>query len=236
MINVLIVDDEPLARARVRRLLTMHPNYHVVGDADNGEQAVTLCKELQPDIVLLDINMPKLSGLEVAKALKLLAIPPAVVFLTAHSEHALEAFELAVDGYLVKPITEQALTKTLLQLSKLNRTQVNRPVHSHITYQLAGAMRRVNIDDVVCCVAEQKYTRLIFVGGEAIIEHSLKQLESTYSQQLLRIHRNTLVNKLHIQSLHCSVSSGHHLIMRHYDEPLTISRRALKTVKQAMGE
>ena len=149
MIKILIADDEPLARARIKRLLATDELCTVIGEASNGEQVIELCKQLQPDLVMLDINMPKQSGLEVAAELKQFSIPPAVMFLTAHPEYALTAFELAVDGYLVKPVSEQALTKAIAQLSKLNRTQVLTPENNYICYQLAGVLRRVNIDDVM---------------------------------------------------------------------------------------
>ena len=236
MIKVLIADDEPLARARIKRLLAAYEGCTIVGEASNGEQAIELCKQLQPDLVMLDINMPKQSGLEVAAELKQFSIPPAVMFLTAHSEHALTAFELAVDGYLVKPVSEQALAKAMAQLSKLNRTQVTAPENNYISYQLAGVIRRVNVDDVVCCIAEQKYTRVVFFEGEALVEQSLKQLEQTYPLQLLRIHRNTLVNKQHIVSLNSPSSGGHTVTMKQYEEPLTVSRRELKNVKAVMGK
>lgn len=235
MIKVLIVDDEPLARARISRLLSEHSNYTVIGDACNGEQAIEYCKQLQPDVVLLDINMPKLNGLEVAATLKQLTIPPAIVFLTAHPEHALEAFQLCADGYLVKPVSESSLNQTLSQLSKLNRTQLSDSAKSYISYQLGGVLRRVNIENVICCIAEQKYTRVVFEGGEAIIEQSLKQLERTFPLQLLRIHRNTLVNKQHIYSLNSRQPGGHTLIMNQLEEPLSVSRRELKAVKAALG-
>ncbi|WP_462147558.1 LytR/AlgR family response regulator transcription factor [Pseudoalteromonas gelatinilytica] len=236
MIKILIADDEPLARARIKRLLAANEDYIVVGEASNGEQAIALCKQLQPDLVMLDINMPKLSGLEVAAELKQFSIPPAVMFLTAHSEHALTAFELAVDGYLVKPVSEQALAKAMAQLSKLNRTQISPPENNYISYQLAGVIRRINIDEVVCCIAEQKYTRVVFFKGEALVEQSLKQLEHSYSLQLLRIHRNTLVNKQHIVSLNSTLSGGHTVTMKLLEEPLAVSRRELKNVKAVMGK
>ncbi len=236
MTKILIADDEPLARARIKRLLSSNQDYIVVGEASNGEQTVKLCQQLQPDLVLLDINMPKQTGLEVAAELMQFAIPPAVVFLTAHPEHALTAFELAVDGYLVKPVSEQALIKVMARLGKLNRTQVNKPVKSYIGYQLAGTLRRVDINDVICCIAEQKYTRVIFTTGEAIVEQSLKQLEHAYPLQLLRIHRNTLVNKQHVVSLNNQQQGGHVVIMKQLTESLAVSRRELKNVKAMMGK
>ncbi|WP_341804087.1 LytR/AlgR family response regulator transcription factor [Pseudoalteromonas sp. N1230-9] len=235
MISTLIVDDEPLARARIKRLLAAHPQYDVIADAENGELAVKLCQQLQPDLVLLDINMPKCSGMDVAAVLKQLTIPPAVVFLTAHPEHALEAFELAVDGYLVKPVTADALSKTLSQLRRLNRAQVSKSDDLYISYQLAGVIKRVHIEDLICCTAEQKYTRLTFDGGEALVEQSLKQLELQYPAQLMRIHRNTLVNKNRIYSM-AHDDGVHSLMLDGASTKFVISRREVKTVKAIMGK
>ena len=118
--NVLIVDDEPLARARLKRLLAEnHTSIHVQGEASNGNDALTQMKKQQPDLVFLDIDMPGLNGIEVANQLNDLAVPPAIIFITAHPEHALDAMQLNAAGYLVKPISEKDITDSFSGLRPL---------------------------------------------------------------------------------------------------------------------
>ena len=118
--KVLIVDDEPLARARLQRLLAHYPDYNHAAQASNGNEALQQVKLQAPDIVFLDVDMPAMSGLEVATQLNKLSVPPAIIFVTAHPEHALEALQLSAAGYLVKPVTEQNLAKTIAKRSFLS--------------------------------------------------------------------------------------------------------------------
>ncbi|MGB0988134.1 MAG: LytR/AlgR family response regulator transcription factor, partial [Pseudoalteromonas spongiae] len=112
--NVLIVDDEPLARARIARLLQkLRPDFNIMSLAENAEQALLACSDLVPDLALLDIEMPGLSGIELAEKLKEFNPPPAIIFITAYPDKALPAFAVAPQGYLVKPIDEVALAKAI---------------------------------------------------------------------------------------------------------------------------
>ena len=111
--RVAIVDDEPLARERLRRLLAEFPGYEVVGEAGDGAQALALIREQNPDLVLLDIRMPGMDGLQVARHLAEEKTPPAVIFTTAFSEHALSAFDASATAYLLKPIKKEKLREAL---------------------------------------------------------------------------------------------------------------------------
>ena len=114
--NVLIVDDEPLARTRLKRLLAVDKSIVIKAEAANGNEALELAKKYNPDLIFLDVDMPGMNGLEVAHKLNRMPLPPAIVFVTAHPEHALDALQLSAAGYLVKPITDQSLSKVLDQL------------------------------------------------------------------------------------------------------------------------
>lgn len=232
--NVLIVDDEPLARARIRRLLMNEPSMCVQGEASNGDEALALIKKHTPDVVFLDVDMPRMSGIEVAKQLNSLALPPAIVFVTAHSEHALDALQLNAAGYLVKPITEHSLHNALAQLGRLHKVHIQKQQAEKVSYQLAGILKSIEIERVYFFSAEEKYTKMVFTGGEAFVEQSLKQLEARYPQFLLRIHRNTLVNKHKIAALHCRKNNLHVIELHGCNVFLTVSRRALKTVKNEL--
>ena len=233
--NVLIVDDEPLARARLKRLLAEnHTSIHVQGEASNGNDALTQMKKQQSDLVFLDIDMPGMNGLQVANELNSLTLPPAIVFITAHPEHAFDALQLSAAGYLVKPISEQSLQKMLKQVGRLNKVHIQKQQNVKISYQLAGTLRSVDINDVLYFSAEEKYTKMIFCGGEALLEQSLKQLELQFPTHILRIHRNTLVNKQKVIALHSKANGNHMIELQGCSELLPVSRRELKLVKNSL--
>lgn len=232
--KVLLVDDEPLARSRMRRLLQAHADLQLIGEAEDGEQALTMCRSLQPDLVLLDIEMPTLSGLDVAKALSELAVPPALVFVTAHPQHALNAWQLAAAGYLVKPVSAEALAALLQRLAKPTRAYLEAQKEPVIHYQLAGASRQVPLSSVLYCQAEDKYVRLVFQGGEALLEQSLRQLEQEFPQ-LLRIHRKVLINTRHFVALH-QQDSAYWLELAGCSERLVVSRREASKIRQRLQQ
>ncbi|CAM3815162.1 MULTISPECIES: LytR/AlgR family response regulator transcription factor [Pseudoalteromonas] len=232
--KVLIVDDEPLARARLQRLLAHYPDYQQVVQASNGDSALQQIKQYAPDIVFLDVDMPAMSGLEVAVQLNKLPIPPAIIFVTAHPEHALEALQLSAAGYLLKPVTEQNLAKTIEQLGRLTRAHVQKQRPVTISFQLGGVTRSVALEDVCYVMAEDKYTRLISTSGEALIDQSLKQLEQAYPTQLLRIHRKILVNQSRLVALKRAEDGSHVVVIKDCSCLLPVSRRAYKTVKEQL--
>ncbi|ALQ07575.1 MULTISPECIES: LytR/AlgR family response regulator transcription factor [Pseudoalteromonas] len=232
--NVLIVDDEPLARSRLIRLLAHDKSIVVQGEASNGNEALILAKKQTPDLIFLDVDMPGMNGLQVANELNSLILPPAIVFITAHPEHAFDALQLSAAGYLVKPISEQSLQKVLKQVGRLNKVHIQKQQNVKISYQLAGTLRSVDIKDVLYFSAEEKYTKMVFLTGEALLEQSLKQLELLYPAYVLRIHRNTLVNKKRVIALHSQGSSHHMIELKGSRELLPVSRRELKAVKSAL--
>lgn len=230
--KVLIVDDEPLARARLQRLLAHYPDYNHAAQASNGNEALQQVKLQAPDIVFLDVDMPAMSGLEVATQLNKLSVPPAIIFITAHPEHALEALQLSAAGYLVKPVTEQNLAKTIDQLGRLTRAHLQKQRPAAISYQLAGVTRSVALEDVCYIIAEEKYTRLVFTNGEALLDQSLKQLEQDYPTQLLRIHRKIVINLSRLIALKKAEDGSHVVLLEGCSCLLPVSRRAYKTVKE----
>ncbi|WP_372759992.1 LytR/AlgR family response regulator transcription factor [Pseudoalteromonas sp.] len=231
--NILIVDDEPLARTRLRRLL-IEQNWPLHSEASNATEALALVNKSLPDLVFLDVDMPGISGLEVASELNKLPIAPAIIFVTAHPEHALEALQLNAAGYLVKPVSAANLQKVLAQIGRLNKVQLQKQQLTKISYQLAGTLKTIDLESVYYFSAEEKYTKMVFKGGTALIEQSLKQLEALYPTQLLRIHRNTLINKHQLVALHTQANGSHSVELMHCGEQLAVSRRELKTVKMAL--
>jgi len=189
--RVLIVDDEPLARMRLAALLGECDGVEVVGSLGDGEAALAAIGELSPDVLLLDINMPGLDGTALARRLGARARPQ-VVFCTAYENHAIEAFDLGAVDYLLKPVRLERLREALQRAARrLDTTPRERSGYLH--GRLRGEQVRIALDEVILLQADEKYVTVQHTGGELLIEESLRQLEETYPEQLVRLHRNCLV-------------------------------------------
>jgi two-component system response regulator AlgR len=191
MMRVLIVDDEPLARARLAALLGECDAVEVVGSVGDGESALAAINRLQPDLLLLDVNMPGLDGTALAQRLGDRARPQ-VVFCTAYEAHALKAFELGAVDYLLKPVRLERLREAL-QRARQRLAEVPREAVAWLHGRLRGEEIRIALDEVICLLAEEKYVVVQHRRGELLIEESLRQLEEAYPDQLIRLHRNCLV-------------------------------------------
>ncbi|WP_449446855.1 LytR/AlgR family response regulator transcription factor [Thermomonas brevis] len=240
-LRVLIVDDEPLARARLRALLDAQPGVQVAGEAGDGEAAVGACAEDPPDLVLLDIAMPGLDGLEAARRLATLQPRPAVVFCTAFDAHALSAFDAQALDYLVKPVRGERLAAALDKVriflaGRGNRQADGAPAaaRNHLCARLRGSLRMIPVDDIRYLQADEKYVVVHHARGEDLIEESLKSLETEFAQRFIRIHRNCLVARDQIVELR-RASEGHTLaVLRDVPEPLEISRRCLSPLRETL--
>ena len=188
--RALIVDDEPLARARLAALLGECEGIEIVGSVGDGEAALGSLGELQPDVLLLDINMPGLSGTALAQRLAG-RTRPQVIFCTAYEAHALKAFELGAVDYLLKPVRLERL-RDALQRAQRRLADAPREAVAYLHGRLRGEQVRIALDEVICLLAEEKYVVVQHEGGELLIEESLRQLEEIYPDQLLRLHRNCL--------------------------------------------
>jgi two-component system response regulator AlgR len=189
--RVLIVDDEPLARARMAALLGECAGVEVVGHVGDGEAALAALGELQPDALLLDINMPGIDGVALAQRLAGRARPQ-VIFCTAYEAHALKAFELGAADYLLKPVRLDRLRDALQRAERRLADAPREPV-AYLHGRLRGEQVRIALDEVICLLADEKYVVVQHRRGELLIEDSLRQLEEAYPDQLIRLHRNCLV-------------------------------------------
>lgn len=189
--RVLIVDDEPLARARMAALLGECAGVEVVGNVGDGEAALAALGELQPDALLLDINMPGIDGVALAQRLAGRARPQ-VIFCTAYEAHALKAFELGAADYLLKPVRLERL-RDALQRAQRRLTDAPHEPAAYLHGRLRGEQVRIALDEVICLLADEKYVVVQHRRGELLIEESLRQLEEAYPDQLIRLHRNCLV-------------------------------------------
>ena len=240
--RVVVVDDEPLARDRIKRLLSEFPGYEVVGEAGDGETALDLIDEEEPDLVLLDIRMGGIDGVQVARSLQDMEMPPAVIFTTAYSEHALSAFDANAQAYLLKPIRAEKLKEALMRIRRPNRAQRTvvaqasdaKPKREFVLATAREGLTRIPAEDIVCFIADQKYTTVCHLHGEVLIEESLKTLEEDFAPWFLRIHRKALVATRFISGLERERQGEQHhwLRVRHAARPLPVSRRRLSEVRR----
>jgi two-component system response regulator AlgR len=230
MMRVLIVDDEPLARARMAALLGECSDTQLVGTLTDGEAALVALDELQPDVLLLDINMPGIDGVSVARRLAGKARPQ-VIFCTAYEAHALQAFELGAADYLLKPVRLERLRDALQRARRRLDDGPPEPA-AFLHGRLRGEEVRVALADVLCLLAEEKYVVVQHLGGELLIEESLRQLEEAWPDQLIRLHRNCLVPRARLVGLR-SLPDGRVLARLDGSEHSPeISRRNLAAVRR----
>jgi len=240
-VKVVIADDELLARERLRLLLKAHPGVEVVAEAGDGLEALQACAELRPDLVLLDISMPGVDGMEAARHLKAFDPRPAVVFCTAYDEHALSAFEAEAIDYLMKPIRPERLAVALERARTFisgRESQApagpNRQPRLHLCARLRGSLRLIPVEDVHYLQAEEKYVVVHHARGEDLIEESLKSLEDEFCGRFVRIHRNCLVARHEITELKRSGDGRVHAVLRHGKEPLEVSRRCVPALRDTV--
>lgn len=237
--KILVVDDEQLARERVIELISRIGGHQVLGEAAHGLEAVTLCKTLMPDVVLMDIRMPIMDGLEAARHLSQLDNPPAIIFSTAYDQHVLHAFESHATDYLLKPVRQPRLEVALKKAQTLNRAQVNslhqlqisNASRSHICARHRGQLILIPVEDIRFFHADQKYVTVGTPKHEVLIEESLKSLEHEFSAEFMRIHRATLVAKKYIQGLQKDAQGNACVVLNQIQACFPISRRLLADVK-----
>lgn len=242
--RLLIVDDEPLARQRLRALLDEIGDIAVAGEAANGEEAIEQTARLRPDVVLLDIRMPGVDGIQAALQLSRQEPPPAIIFTTAYDEYALSAFDAHAVGYLLKPVRKEKLAEALKAASRFTRAQlqtletmqaeIETPVQSptHITARVHGNLRKIPLDSIRYFLAEHKYVTVRHLDGEVLIEEPLISLEQRFGDQFVRIHRNALVARQHIIGLDKDRQGVLRVKLEGIDEGLEVSRRHASDVRK----
>jgi two-component system response regulator AlgR len=240
--RILIVDDEVPARMRLRQLCATIKDAKIVGEAANGRDALTEVVARDADCVLLDIAMPGIDGLEAARHLTQLERPPAVIFCTAHDEHALEAFEARAIDYLLKPVRRDRLELALERARRLQPDVLRNlqgvtprpPARTHLCARVRGNLKLVPILSVSHLVAEDKYVVAHHPGGQLLIEDSLKDLEEEFSERYVRIHRNCLVAFDRISTLERTADGRMLVRLDGIDTPLEVSRRNLPALRRRL--
>ena len=237
-LRVLLVDDEAPARRRMRDLLddcAAALPLAVVGEAQHGREALDLLQSAPADLVLTDIHMPDMDGIELARHLLKLQHPPVVIFTTAFHEHAVQAFEVNAIDYLMKPVRVQRLLSALQKVPRL------KPVSAEKLAQLPASARRflsvtersrvvlVPLDEIVYLKAELKYITIRTVQREFLLEESLTRLEQEFGARFVRVHRNCLVSRDFIRGFERRVNddgdSHWEVLLTGLPETLPVSRR-----------
>jgi two-component system, LytTR family, response regulator AlgR len=243
-LQVLVVDDEPLARSRMRTLLAdcRTPLAGVGGEAGNAAQAMELLQRQPFDAVLLDIHMPGADGLALAQALRRMPQAPAVVFVTAHAEHAVAAFELDAVDYLTKPVRLERLQTALQKVERLVQVRagaVAAAAPEVLLIQDRGRTERVPLAEVLYFKAELKYITVRTAARSYILDASLSELEERHAAHFLRVHRNALVARRAVRALekHYDPEEGEGWAVRlnGTEDLLAVSRRQLSAVREALA-
>lgn len=233
----LIVDDESLARERLRRMVQENDALELCGEACDGREAVQQTERLQPDLVLLDIRMPGMNGIEAARHMSDLERPPAVVFTTAYGDHALEAFDAQAVDYLLKPVRSERLQQAVqrarcLTTERMAALPTAMQKRSHICARSHGGLELIAIEDVLYFQADGKYVTVCAADRSILIEDSLRALEEELGDLFLRVHRNALVAVSAITGLERDSNGHSRVVLRGTDQCLDVSRRLLAGVRR----
>ena len=245
--NILIVDDETLARSRLRTLLADCNEHYSVQEASHAAEALSLLQQHAKsgiELVLLDIHMPGQDGLALAQSIRQLPHPPAIVFVTAHTDHAVSAFELDAVDYLTKPVRLARLQQAIAKVQRLPRAQATAPAipetdnEPMLLIQERGRTARVPVAEVLYLKAEQKYVTLRTFSRSYILDGSLLELESRHAEHFMRVHRSMLVARRALRSLekHNDPEEGEGWAVRLHGlaDLLPVSRRQVAAVREAL--
>ncbi|MFW2015261.1 LytR/AlgR family response regulator transcription factor [Acinetobacter bereziniae] len=241
--DILICDDEPLAVERLSRLVSQL-GHQVIATAQHGKQALEMVQQFEPDVVLLDIQMPEMDGLICAQHLAHFNPMPAIVFCTAFDEHALQAIQSQAKGYLLKPIAKDELETVLGNVTKLTQAQLTQIEKKELMeekvqrQQIAAKTYRglelIPVENIYYFLADQKYVTVRHKNGSVLIDETLKDLETEFSDRFIRIHRNALISLDYLDGLEMVASGQYQARCRELEERLAVSRRHLPLLRERM--
>ena len=236
MLKVLIIDDEAPARSRLRRMLSAIPAVHVAGEAATGQDALRLIPLKEPDVLLLDVSMPGMDGMTLARMLQEQGSAPAVIFCTAWSDRAVDAFECEAIDYLVKPVRAERLETAIDKARRFLARTDSGDNGPFLRSTLGGRVKLLPLAEVICLVAEDKCTTVVHQKGTLVVSQSLLELEKEHADTLVRIHRGTLVAKKFIRGLEKSPDGRHLLQLEGYETHPQVSRRNLPAIRKLIRE
>lgn len=239
--KILVADDEVHARTRIKSLVEeIDSDFEVVGEVRHGVEAVELSWDLKPDLVLLDIRMPLLDGIEAARELGKIDRPPAIVFTTAYDQHALQAFEANAIDYLLKPIRKEKLENSLRKAKIVSQSQYQqlsssvfpKPLpRNQLCIPYRGELKLISVDSIFYFQADHKYTVVRTLEQEYLIEESLKVLENEFKEFYIRIHRNALAARKHLAGLRKTKAGRIFVNFVGISDQLEVSRRQLSELR-----
>ncbi|MGD9888944.1 MAG: LytR/AlgR family response regulator transcription factor [Halothiobacillaceae bacterium] len=242
--KVLIADDERLARERLRRLLAEVDGVTVVGEAADGVALRMGLLASKAEVVLLDVDMPGAGqdedGVGLGAWLAALPQPPAVIYVTAHPEHALRAFATHAVDYVLKPVSLERLRKALEAAGRVNRVQALQvgerldAAQRQLKVKQGRSVRVVDVADVLCFEAGDGYVTACLAEGEVVLDESLMALETRFAD-FVRVHRGMLVARGRIERLELGADGVHRVFLRGRCEPVEVSRRQLRVVREVLG-
>ena len=236
MLNILIIDDEAPARDRLHRMVQAIPGFEVAGEACSAAQALEQISLLNPEVLLLDISMPGMDGMSLARVLQEGGASPAVIFCTAYQDQALEAFEREAVDYLVKPVRLERLEQSLEKAKRYLGDSQRQTVEHFLRSTVGGKVVLTPIQRVICLVSEDKYTTVLHEVGETVIDESLTELEVKFSELFFRVHRNALVSRKHIRGLE-RTPDGHTLVtLSGTDRKPEVSRRNISALRKFLSQ
>lgn len=241
--KILVVDDEPLARERMLRLVAQLRPGDTCLQAGDGASALAVLESEEPDLLLLDIRMPGLDGIEVAALAAQRASPPAVIFCTAYDDYALQALQHQAVAYLLKPVREEALAQALAGAARVNRVQLaslqaapgSGAERTAVSSHTHRGLESLPVDQVRCFIAEQKYVTAIAPGRELLLPDTLKDLECEFGDAFMRVHRNALVAVGHVQRLERAGEGQWRAVLADVAVAPAVSRRLLPAVKRRLA-
>lgn len=233
--SVMVVDDEPPAVERLVDLLGAEHGVRVVACESRADRVLERCRKLEPDLLLLDIEMPGIDGIELARSLRSLETVPAVIFVTAHDDYAVDAFDVAALDYLVKPVRAERLHAALRRFeARQGGEQASSAPRELLAGRIGERRLRIPLDDVRALTSEDKCTVIHSSQGRALSDAPLKELEARHPDQLLRVHRATLVNPRHVRSLFRGADGVERLTLAGLDLQPEVSRRNHAVVKRLL--
>lgn len=234
MLKALLVDDEVPARSELRYLLGEAGGVEVVGEAGSANEALQLIRAIPYDVVFLDVNMPGLSGIELAETLSEIKHPPAIVFVTAHSEHAVEAFEVAAVDYLVKPVEIRRLRTAIERLTPAAQAPAK---VDRIPVEKAGRKLLLQVPDITQIMAKDDYSYIYTEGERYLSTLSLADLEQKLEPQgFFRVHRRYLVNLAQVREVAPMYGGTMELTLKDSaGSKVPVSRRRAPMLKRALG-
>ncbi|MEW6764316.1 MAG: LytTR family DNA-binding domain-containing protein [Pseudomonadota bacterium] len=239
MIRVLIADDERLARERLERMLARIGGCEVVASVADADALHAVLEDAAPDVVLLDIDMPGEDGIALGRWLAMQDWPPAIIYVTAHPEHALRAFGAHPVDYLLKPVAQARLEAALEAAGRTTRAQAARTgavAGGRLVARSGRSTQVVPIPSVICFEAGDKYVTACLPEGEVVLDQSLRQLEDQVGPGFLRVHRAALVATRCIERLEQGTDGRYWLHLRGLVRPVEVSRRQLRLVKEWLAE